>query len=441
MPVVIAVAGNIGSGKTTLSKFIAASLGWVYIPRRRPELNYLEDLFKEPQRWSFEAQISFLASKVSDIQQAIAERLNIVIDRSVYEDIDIFARYFYKSGKLTERSYQTYLQVAGLLLETLPPPHILIYTRVSPAISKERIASRGYRKFERFYPPKYIEEIFELYEQWIKNYSKSPVAIFDTAQYDLRNREIGKAILEDIWILFQEYSQRSSTQLSLFDSFPKEKTSLKILKLQKKDTSVPHIDQQVIDNIKRGIQRSKRHSIRTWPSVYIAAPFTEFSNSRSVGNKIQEQLLDVTEPHGIIMPGKYRKILLLIARSFKKLGLNPILPHKDINRWGYKQLSAGQVAKACRQEVAAADLFFGIFSHSLGVHFEAGIAAGLNKPMIIVQVEELGYSFFAKGMSAYPKALALRVNTLKEVPIKLFSPEVLSFLERFHLLSVKGKEG
>src|SRR2546426_41186 len=144
---IVYLSGNNGSGKTTLGRALARSLGWQHLPAQKFDVSYLNDLFERQKRWSFEAQTHFLLFKANLVQRAAAEMIHAFIDRSPYEDAQIFARYFYERGKMDRRSYRTYQDLYRLILPGLPAPDAFIYCYCPPQVLRDRVAGRG-RQYE-----------------------------------------------------------------------------------------------------------------------------------------------------------------------------------------------------------------------------------------------------------------------------------------------------
>jgi len=170
----VAVAGNIGVGKSTLVEGLCNQLGWEPFYEPVAENPYLADFYEDMAAWSFHSQIFFLSNRLR-AHHLIAQRPGSVIqDRSVYEDAEIFAHNLYLQGHIHERDYQTYKELYQTVIEFLPPPELVIYLRASVGTLLERISRRG-RDYERAISGEYLESLNELYEQWIARFSLCPV--------------------------------------------------------------------------------------------------------------------------------------------------------------------------------------------------------------------------------------------------------------------------
>jgi hypothetical protein len=150
------------------------------------------------------------------------------------------------------------------------------------------------------------------------------------------------------------------------------------------------------------------------PYVYIAAPFTAVAEKMSEEQKADPSkgspwLFQIPRHHGVIPPGPYRNLLGDIAKVFKGLGFQALLPHRDVNRWGAKELSPSDIAHACVELVKGCDLFFGILGISHGAHLEAGIAIGLGKPSIVVSVGTEEESFVGQALMQSRYVVGIRV--------------------------------
>jgi deoxyadenosine/deoxycytidine kinase len=170
----IAVAGNIGVGKSTLVTLLSRRLGWAPFYEAVAENPYLADFYGDMHLWSFHSQIFFLSNRLRSHRQLLDHPTSVVQDRSVYEDAEIFARNLYDQGYLGERDYGTYRQLYEVLTEFLPPPDLVLYLRASVPTLVRRISRRG-RDYERQIAPEYLTQLNGLYQRWIDAFSLCPV--------------------------------------------------------------------------------------------------------------------------------------------------------------------------------------------------------------------------------------------------------------------------
>lgn len=170
----IAVAGNIGVGKSTLVTLLCDRLRWQ--PFYEPEADnpYLSDFYREMRKWAFHSQIFFLTHRLRAHRQLIDHPTSAIQDRSVYEDAEVFARNLYQQGLISERDYGSYRELYQVLLEFLPPPDLVVYLRATVPTLLKRINQRG-RDYERKITHEYLEQLNELYEEWIQNFNLCPV--------------------------------------------------------------------------------------------------------------------------------------------------------------------------------------------------------------------------------------------------------------------------
>ena len=170
----IAVAGNIGVGKSTLVTLLCDHLRWQ--PFYEPEADnpYLSDFYQEMSKWSFHSQIFFLTHRLRAHRQLIDHPTSAIQDRSVYEDAEVFARNLYQQGMISERDHGSYRELYHVLLEFLPPPDLVVYLRATVPTLMNRITQRG-RDYERQITQEYLEQLNVLYEEWIKDFSLCPV--------------------------------------------------------------------------------------------------------------------------------------------------------------------------------------------------------------------------------------------------------------------------
>jgi deoxyadenosine/deoxycytidine kinase len=170
----IAVAGNIGVGKSTLVEMLACRLGWQPLYEPVDTNPYLADFYADMPAWSFQSQVYFLALRLRVHRQIIGHATSVILDRSVYEDAEIFAYNLYLQGGLSERDHTTYRELYQSLIEFLPPPDLLIYLRASTDTLLRRIACRG-RDYERSISGEYLSGLNSLYERWIDGFNLCPV--------------------------------------------------------------------------------------------------------------------------------------------------------------------------------------------------------------------------------------------------------------------------
>lgn len=170
----VAVAGNIGVGKSTLVSLLCNHLGWQPFFEPVAENPYLADFYRDMRTWAFHSQIFFLTHRLRIHRQLLDHPTSAIQDRSVYEDAEVFALNLYQQGAIQERDYGTYRELYEVLTEFLPPPDLVIYLRASVPTLLARIAQRG-RDYEKHITGTYLEQINQLYESWIANFSLCPV--------------------------------------------------------------------------------------------------------------------------------------------------------------------------------------------------------------------------------------------------------------------------
>lgn len=179
----IAVAGNIGVGKSTLTERLAATLGWEPFFEAVDDNPYLADFYQDMARWSFHSQIFFLGRRLRHHILLLQRPHSVIQDRTIYEDAEIFARNLYERGDLSERDWRVYRELYETLLMLLPPPDLVLYLRASVPTLQQRIAMRG-RAFERAIPADYLARLNELYEAWIQRFDLCPVLTIPADRLD-----------------------------------------------------------------------------------------------------------------------------------------------------------------------------------------------------------------------------------------------------------------
>jgi deoxyadenosine/deoxycytidine kinase len=170
----IAVAGNIGAGKSTLTGKLADLLGWEPFYEANTENPYLADFYADMQRWSFHSQVFFLGKRLEHHRQLLDHPGSVVQDRTVYEDAEIFARNLYEQGEMSERDYDAYRRLYQAISAFLPPPDLIVYLQASTSTLLRHIEQRG-RDYERQIDPEYIARLNRLYDQWIDDWTACPV--------------------------------------------------------------------------------------------------------------------------------------------------------------------------------------------------------------------------------------------------------------------------
>ena len=174
----IAIAGNIGAGKTTLTKLLAKHYRWQAHYEEVLENPYLDDFYHEMERWSFNLQIYFLYNRFSQILDIQKSGKKIIQDRTIYEDAYIFAPNLHSMGLLTKRDFENYKNMFSLMEKLVKGPDIMIYLRSSISKLVENIHLRG-REFENSISIDYLSRLNERYEAWIQNYDKGKIISID----------------------------------------------------------------------------------------------------------------------------------------------------------------------------------------------------------------------------------------------------------------------
>ena len=170
----IAVAGNIGVGKSTLVSMICERLNSKPYYEPVTENPYLADFYKDMVSWSFHSQIFFLTHRLRIHQELIRYTGSVIQDRSIYEDAEVFAHNLFAQGRMNERDYNTYRSLYHTLAEYLPPPDLIIYLRASVSTLQKRISLRN-RDYEQQMDPDYLARLNTLYENWINHFTLCPV--------------------------------------------------------------------------------------------------------------------------------------------------------------------------------------------------------------------------------------------------------------------------
>ncbi len=174
----IAIAGNIGSGKTTLTTLIAKHYKYTAHFEEVDNNPYLSDFYKDMQRWSFNLQVFFLRSRFRQLIDIKKKSKKIVQDRTIYEDAYIFAPNLHAMGLMTTRDFENYSDLFGVMDEFITPPDLLIYLRASVPTLVQNIQKRG-RDYEEAIRLDYLTRLNERYEAWVTTYTKGKMLIID----------------------------------------------------------------------------------------------------------------------------------------------------------------------------------------------------------------------------------------------------------------------
>tara|TARA_B100000927_G_scaffold280458_1_gene265010 strand:+ start:1290 stop:1895 length:606 start_codon:yes stop_codon:yes gene_type:complete len=191
----IAIAGNIGAGKTTLTKLLAKHYKFNKQLEDVLENPYLDDFYNQMERWSFNLQIYFLNSRFRQVKEIHEKRKNVIQDRTIYEDANIFAPNLHAMGLMTNRDFENYRSLFELMEENVSAPDLLIYLRSSIPNLVSQIHKRG-REYENSISIDYLSRLNERYEAWIHNYNKGPLLIINIDDLDfVENKDDLKEII------------------------------------------------------------------------------------------------------------------------------------------------------------------------------------------------------------------------------------------------------
>lgn len=182
----IAVAGNIGAGKTTLTDLLAKHYGWTPHFEDVDENPYLNDFYEDMQRWSFNLQMYFLNTRFSQILEIQRSDKTVIQDRTIYEDAEIFAPNLHSMGLMSTRDFKTYSSLFQLMNKLLKAPDLLIYLRASVPTLVNQIQLRG-REYENSIRLDYLKQLNERYEAWINRYKDGKVLIVNVDKIDITN--------------------------------------------------------------------------------------------------------------------------------------------------------------------------------------------------------------------------------------------------------------
>ncbi len=194
----IAVAGNIGSGKTTLTRILSKHYGWEAHYEDVDDNPYLNDFYADMQRWSFNLQIYFLNSRFNQILEIRKKQKTVIQDRTIYEDAYIFAPNLHAMGLMSARDFENYYTLFNLMASLVQPPDLTIYLRASVPTLVNQIQKRG-RKYENSIRLDYLKRLNERYESWVETYHDGKLLIIDADSMDfLGNPEDISTVMDKI---------------------------------------------------------------------------------------------------------------------------------------------------------------------------------------------------------------------------------------------------
>ena len=179
----VGIAGNIGSGKTTLAQKLGKHYGWDVQLESVEDNPYLQDFYKDMSRWSFHLQVYFLNSRFNQIARIRASERGTIQDRTIYEDCYIFAANLYKSGYIVDRDYHNYLELFKSMIRHVQPPDLLIYLKADIPKLVANIEKRG-RSYEELIRIEYLKNLNQHYDEWIGNYELGKLLVIDVNNLD-----------------------------------------------------------------------------------------------------------------------------------------------------------------------------------------------------------------------------------------------------------------
>ncbi|MBI3912961.1 MAG: deoxynucleoside kinase [Chloroflexi bacterium] len=207
----VAIAGNIGVGKSTLVEMMCARWGWHPFVEGVVDNPYLADFYADMRAWAFHSQIFFLSQRLRDLRRLMAHEQSVVQDRTVYEDAEIFAKNLHRQQLINARDWKSYSELYQALTQLLPPPDLVVYLQASVPTLRQRIAQRG-REYEKNIAPDYLARLNELYEEWIGGFTLCPALIVPADRLDfVGNHQHLELILQKI------QDKLRGEQLVLFD--------------------------------------------------------------------------------------------------------------------------------------------------------------------------------------------------------------------------------
>jgi deoxyadenosine/deoxycytidine kinase len=213
VPFFVAIAGNIGVGKTMVTDLINERLGWDTYYEPVVDNPYLEDFYADMRRYSFHLQVFFLSKRFALQRKILESGHSAVQDRTIYEDTEIFARVLYRRGKMEERDYRNYQDLFAEMVSYLRPPDVILYLRAEPQTIVSRIQARG-RDMEKDIEAAYIHELHDAYENWAQRIDRiAPLYVVDTDALDLKtDKKAQDEIIERLKAMSRDKDARAALE-------------------------------------------------------------------------------------------------------------------------------------------------------------------------------------------------------------------------------------
>ena len=195
----IAIAGNIGVGKTSLAKILSKNYNWKLELESVKKNPYLSDFYEDMEKWSFHLQIYFLNNRFEQNQKILKSKNPVIQDRTIYEDEVIFTKNLYESGFLKKREYNNYLKLFNSIIRYVKPPNLIIYLRNNNIGKLVNNIEKRDRVFEKSIQIQYLKNLHLSYEKWIRNYTLNKILIIDVTELDfIKNREDLEFVVDKI---------------------------------------------------------------------------------------------------------------------------------------------------------------------------------------------------------------------------------------------------
>ncbi len=190
----ISIAGNIGAGKTTLTELLSKHYGWNAQYEDVENNPYLNDFYNDMYRWSFNLQVYFLQSRLTQILKIKEGEDTVIQDRTIYEDARIFAKNLHMMGLMTQRDFRTYEQLFDTIKHFITPPDLIVYLRASVSTLVEQIQKRG-REYEESLRLDYLNRLNELYNSWAEGYTDGKMLIIDIDELNFKDNKEDLALI------------------------------------------------------------------------------------------------------------------------------------------------------------------------------------------------------------------------------------------------------